>query len=593
MVQIPPEKITEIRERSDIERVVGRTVTLTRKGRRLVGLCPFHREKTPSFGVSPDRQLYHCFGCQAGGDVFDFVMRLEGLEFPEAARLLAREAGVVLPEREENVEEKRQRSLKEQLFALNATVAEFYAIQLGKNIQPLTYLREERHLTDSTIGRFGLGWAPPEWTALTDYLAQKNIDPELGVTSGILGKAQSGRIFDRLRGRVVFPIKLPNGDIAGFGARRADWIEPDGPKYLNSPESPIYDKSSILYGLAEARDTIRRGRQVMIVEGYLDVIALHQAGFDFAVAACGTALTPKHAQLMARLADRVLTLYDGDTAGQEATKKAAILLTSSGLEVRVATLPPSEDPDTFVRGDDGAERMKKLVDEAPAAIDSFVADVRSRFAGGGIAGATQAVEAVKPLILAVSDPLARDVMIAAAAKALALPRDVLARHLSTKGPARFEPERRPAPPRASQSRAKPPPVVEIALLKMMLDSPRDVLAALESKAALRAFSSEAIQAVVDAAYYAVVNNEQIDGPRAIEIVREAENEDVERMVRQALLTMEDRPEPDDLETLVKRLLKANRDAEVARLRREAATTTDFESAAELMRRAQELLARDA
>lgn len=562
MTKISPEKIAEVRERADIERVVSRYVRLTRKGRRMVGLCPFHSEKTPSFGVSTDKQLYHCFGCQAGGDVIDFVRRIEGLEFMEALRMLAAEAGVSLPEREETPQQKAARSAKERMYGANRLAAAFYAKCLERYAPGLEYLKQERGLSEATIRAFELGWAPDDWGALSNLFRKKGVDPETGVSLGLLGKkATTGHVYDRLRGRVVFPIEVPGGRIAGFGARRSDWIDPEGPKYLNSPESAIYDKSSILYGLAAAKSEIRRARSALLVEGYLDVIALFQAGFPRAVAGCGTALTNAHANTLVRLADEVITLYDGDTAGLEATRKAAVLLLGAGLRVRVAAMPTGEDPDTFVRKQ-GADSLQKLIDEAPSAIDFFVARARATQAGGGIAGTTRALDAVKPMILAIKDPLERDVTLQATARALGVDSDVLRRHLGGRGVI----PKRPEPPRdTTRIRQARVPKVEIAILKLMLEQPSDTLAYLESKRALGAFTHDATRAAVQAAHRAVEEGSRFDGPAALDAARSVgANEDTMTELRRDLL--DGPPERDPLDKLVQRLVESHKKAQLAKLR---------------------------
>jgi DNA primase len=588
--KIPAEKINEIRERIDIERVVGRSVRLTRRGTRLVGLCPFHQEKTPSFGVSRDKQLYHCFGCQAGGDVFDFVMRLDGLSFVETARLLAKEAGVELPEEEESPEQRASRTLRERLLETNEHAARFFERKLQGCPEALAYLMEERGLTEATLRRFRVGWAPPEWHALTDLLAERRVDLDLPLELGLVGRsARDGRPYDRLRGRVVFPIELPGGTVAGFGARRADWIDREGPKYLNSPESRVYDKSSIFYGMAHARDGIRRARRAVLVEGYVDVIALFQAGVEQAVAACGTALSAKHAGILARLGSEVVTCYDGDAAGQQATWKATLALLAEGVEVRVASLPPGEDPDTYARKV-GAEGFWKLVDAAPSAVDFFVADARSRFAGGGIAGVTKAVETIKPLLLAIRDPLRRDVTIGAAARQLGIEPSVMGRHLSGRGA-----EGRGGPPRgaggADAGRARRPEtrqpavsVVEMAILRLLLSKGREVLEALERRDALRAFSHQAVLAVVEAAHQALraSPSARFDGPRALEVMRSAGLEEQELgQIRQTLMASEALPEEDALEECVSRLLKQHRISRVRDLRRRIEQETDLEAQMQL------------
>lgn len=555
--------------------MVGRYVRLQKKGRRHVGLCPFHSEKTPSFGVSPDKQLYHCFGCQAGGDVIDFVMRLEGIEFIDAIRQLAAEFGVPLPEREETPQERSQRSKTERLLSTNRLAAQFYARCLEHVPEALRYLHEDRGLSDETIRAFDVGWAPDDWQALATLFAKKQVDPELGLTLGLLGqKAQTGRVYDRLRGRVIFPIEVPGGHVAGFGARRADWVDPEGPKYLNSPESPVYDKSSILYGLAAARNEIRKERRALLVEGYLDVIALFQAGFKNTVAGCGTALTRAHTQSLVRLCDEVITLYDGDAAGLEATSKAAVLLLSEGLRVRVAAMPQGDDPDTFVRKH-GTDSLQKLIDEAPSAIDFFVFRARSTQAGGGIAGTARALDAVKPMILAIKDPLERDVTLQAAARALGVQTDVLRRHLGHRGPIRAAPAQAAQPVR-SQTRQPRVPQVEMAILQMVLEDPAETLTHLESKKAFHAFTHDAPRAAMDAARLAHSQGRRLDAPEAIDVMREAgANDEVLTQMRQHLLNS--LPERDPLDQLVPRLLESHKKAQLAKLKEQLQRDGDLGS----------------
>lgn len=578
MGTIPPEKIAEIRDRLDIEKIVGRSVRLQKRGNRLVGLCPFHGEKTPSFGVDADKKLYHCFGCHAGGDVIDFVMRIEGINFAEAIRSLAREVNVLIEERDIDPREQEERKRREQLLATNRVAADFYERTLETETVALEYLRKDRGLTDETIARFELGWAPDSWQALADHLGKKGIDARFGHALGLLGHSDKGqgRTYDRLRGRVIFPISIPGGEIAGFGARRADWISTEGPKYLNSPESPIYDKSSILYGLHLAKDEIRKSRRAILVEGYLDVILLHQIGAPLAVAACGTALSPRHAAILKRLATEVITMYDGDAAGQDATRKASEILLHEGLSVRVAELPEGDDPDTFARKR-GREGVRKLLEESPSAIDFFVAREKNAYKGGGIAGKAKAVDAVKPLLLAVQDPLARDVSIDACARALEIDPSLLRRHLSGRVDLSQNRERpRQEPPKQN---TPPPPIVESAMLRLFIETPDEVLSVLEDLDAVRAFTHPAIQATIDAGIDALRKGSPFDGPRALEA---AQASGADEMTIAALRrTMVDPPPArDDVRILAKRLLKTRIETTLQRLAKETNSNVSEELAKE-------------
>jgi DNA primase len=592
MSTIPPEKIAEIRDRIDIERVIGRSVRLTRKGQRAWGLCPFHKEKSPSFSVNPELKLFHCFGCQAGGDVFHFVMRVEGVEFREAALMLAKEAGVEVEERDEGPREREARLRREKMLEVNWIAAAFYRRKLEESPRALAYLKQDRGLSDETIERFELGFAPNEWRALADHLEHKKIDHRLAIQLGLLGaRSKDGSGYDRLRGRIVFPIMLPSGDVVGFGGRRCDWLpdQEESPKYLNSPESPIYDKSSILYGLKEAKDEIRRDRSAVLVEGYVDVIGMHQAGVPRAVASCGTALSLRHAVMLKRLAAEVVTLYDGDAAGQDAARKAAETLLREGVKVRVATLPEGEDPDTFA-AKHGGGAVRELIEKAPAAIDFFVEKAKATYKGGGIAGMAKAVDAVKPLLLAIADPLERDVCLDATARALGLEPAILRRHLA----AHREPDRSrnapPAPPQPGTKRAKPMPIpaVEAAVLKMLLESPAEVAKVLEATDAVTAFTHPALQAAVERGMEAVRVGKPFDAPRAIEAANASGALDDQGAAALRKSLMEALPERDDIEVCVKRLLRNRNAITLQHLRQQLAKETDPKALEELAREADRL-----
>jgi DNA primase len=585
LAKFPPEKIAEIRDRVRLEAWAGRTVELRRQGRRHVGLCPFHSEKSPSFGVSADKQLFHCFGCGAGGDLFDYVMRIEGLDFPEAVRLLAREAGVELPEDQaRDPAAQRRAEREERLYAANAAAQETFRDALAQSEAARAYLETERALSPSTIERFELGWAPPDWSHLASRLSRAGVRLDDAVELGLLRRrARDGKPYDQLRGRLTFPIRVPGGRVAGFGARRADWVDREGPKYLNSPESPIYDKSRVLYGLPLARDDIRKRRRALLVEGYLDVILLAQAGLTHTVAGCGTALTAAHAKTLARLTDEVVTLFDGDLAGRKATHAAAALLLAAGVEVRVVPMPEGADPDDLVRAE-GAPGLRKRIDEAPSAIDFFLARARAASSGGGVAGTAKAMDAVKPLILAMSDPLARDVATDACARELGIDTRTLRQHLG--GRARGSGARGKSARRASHSgaaptrdaerpRVPPPPVWETELLTMLLEDPDKVLGALESRQALDAFSTEPVRAVIAAARAARSEGRRLEGPEAIDVMRATDSVDDAWLgaVRARLVRAS---EGHGVDNLIERLLDASRQRRLRELRERLARSQDPE-----------------
>ena len=346
---IPEQIIDEIRQRCDMASLVGQYLALEKRGKNMLGLCPFHSEKTPSFTVTPEKQLFYCFGCGASGNVFNFIMRMENLSFPEAVRLLARQTGVAIPEsRTSGSEESR---LKEKIFDLNRLAARFYADRLwnspaGK--KAAAYLLE-RGIDRETSELFCLGYAPPGWQNLANYALKKGVPTDLLLQAGLVSPRQGGGHYDRFRDRLIFPIFNIGGKVAGFGARALEAGDKGGPKYLNSPETPVFEKGAFLYGLHLAREQIRRHKTVIVVEGYTDVITAFQAGIKNVVASLGTALTPAQGRLMRSQAEKAIIAYDADSAGESATWRGLKILQDSGCLVEVADLPEGNDPDGLIR----------------------------------------------------------------------------------------------------------------------------------------------------------------------------------------------------------------------------------------------------
>ena len=572
---IPSDVVSQIRERADLLDLVQRYVRLERKGRRHVGLCPFHSEKSPSFGVSAEKQLFHCFGCKAGGDIFAFLMRSEGLSFPEAVRQLAKEVGVEVPEPERSPRELEAERRREAQFKSHELAAEFFRKALAKDDQALDYLETQRGVGEEAREIFALGFAPDSWDALATALDKRRLG-RAGLDSGLLGeRRQGGRPYSKFRGRIMFPLRLPDGRVAAFGARRCDWLDPDGPKYLNSAESPIYDKSSTLYGLFEGQKALRQKHQAILTEGYLDVIALHQAGFEQAVAACGTALTGRHVERLRRWVSEVVTAYDGDAAGKEATRKAASPLLAAGLDVRVLQLPNGEDPDTFIRRA-GPDAFRERLEAAPSIFDHLVREVRVTARGGGIAGTTAAIDALRPLLDAIPDPLKKDVALSATARALEVHPNILRRHLSRpSGPRRPESERPPSapvhPPSGPKFRVS---AVEAGILRALLDRPVEMIDALESRNGLDAFSSMAFETAIASFVETVRRGAVLTGPRIIDELVEAGMENSVAELRARLV--EDLPESDDPTTLVERLVEKKKKARLRDLRRRIETAPSSE-----------------
>ena len=364
----PDELIEEVRSRNDIVDVISGYVHLQKKGANYFGLCPFHNEKSPSFSVSRSKQMYYCFGCGAGGNVFTFLMEYENDTFPEAVKALADRAGISLPEADESEEAKREQSKRSRLLAINKEAAKYFYFQLRakQGELGLNYLRE-RQLTDETIHRFGLGYANKTADDLVRYLKGKGFSEELIREAGLCNTDEKHGMYDKFWNRVMFPIEDINHRVIGFGGR----VMGDGkPKYLNSPETPIFDKSRNLYGLNFARSS-RKGN-IILCEGYMDVIAMHQAGFNQAVASLGTAFTLGQAGLLKRYTKEVLLSYDSDGAGVKAALRAIGILKEAGLTGRVINLEPYKDPDEFIKNL-GAEVFQERIDNAE---NSFLFEIR-------------------------------------------------------------------------------------------------------------------------------------------------------------------------------------------------------------------------
>ncbi|MCD8397949.1 MAG: DNA primase [Lachnospiraceae bacterium] len=337
--------IEEVRLRSDIVSVVSGYVKLQRRGSNYFGLCPFHNEKSPSFSVSPGKQMYYCFGCGAGGGVFNFIMEYENYTFPEAVRFLADRAGISLPEEEYSEEARRERDKRSSVLELNKIAAKFYYFQLRspQGQRGMEYLKN-RALSDETMKHFGLGYAGPDGSMLYRYLKKQGYSDALLKDSGLMQVNERQGMYDKFWNRVIFPIMDVNNKVIGFGGR----VMGDGkPKYLNSPETVVFDKSRNLYGLNFARTS--KEKNLLVCEGYMDVISMHQAGFTNAVASLGTALTSRHASILKRYTDEVILTYDSDEAGIKAALRAIPLLKEAGVSTRVLHMAPYKDPDEFIK----------------------------------------------------------------------------------------------------------------------------------------------------------------------------------------------------------------------------------------------------
>ncbi|HKN85530.1 MAG TPA: DNA primase [Nitrospiraceae bacterium] len=396
---IPEEIINQIRERVDIADVVANYVALSRTGQNLKGLCPFHSEKSPSFTVSPSRQIFHCFGCGTGGNVFTFVMKLEGTSFPDTVRELGRRAGIAVPafSNGPGSAEVSQRGRLELLHqsAMKWFQRNLWETESGRHAQ--AYL-EERGIQRSTIENFGLGVSLATWDGLIRALLQEHYSiAEIASSGLVVTKEQSGRpatdasgYYDRFRGRLMFPITDLRKRVIGFGGRVMGEGEP---KYLNSPETPLFSKGRTLYAFDRARDAAGRDSRLVIVEGYFDAIALHQAGITNVAATLGTALTPDHLTIIRRFAQKVVLLFDPDPAGVRAALRTLDLFVGSGLGVTVISLPDGHDPDTFIK-EQGPDAFRELQERAPSLLDFAVEQSLQRAVSGSIDDRLRSVDEI-------------------------------------------------------------------------------------------------------------------------------------------------------------------------------------------------------
>lgn len=461
---IPERVIEDIRLQSDIADVIGSYLPLKRAGSTFKALCPFHREKTPSFNVNPQRQIFHCFGCGKGGDVFRFVMEHEGVDFITAVRILAKRANIPLEFTESG---ERAHSDKELLFTIHEEVAAFYhrvltASEAGAEAR--AYL-ESRQIHQDTVRDFMIGFAPERRDALTVFARKKSFPLEAMEQAGLLGKTDDGTFYDRFRSRVMFPVWDEAGRIVAFSGRILD-PQAHPAKYVNSPETALFRKSRLLYALNRARKNMIDAGRAIVCEGQIDIIRCHQAGFTEAVAPQGTALTEDHALRLKRHVDRVVLVFDGDTAGETAAIRTGRVCLATGLDVAVATLPAGEDPDSFIR-QQGADAFRARLDLARPLLDFQVEVLRGRSPERSAAHGQKIAREVMESIRAAGNEVQREHLLQQAARLLNLHVEAL----------RIDLRRAPAAaretPEASSAEvtAVPHPADEVALLELVIANP--------------------------------------------------------------------------------------------------------------------------
>lgn len=399
------ESVREVAERLSIVEVIGDYVTLKRSGANFLGLCPFHGEKTPSFNVNPAKEIFHCFGCGAGGDVFSFVMKIEGINFPEALRKLAARVGVTLDERPLTEAEKKQKIEYDQQREIMLVVAQHYRELLTRQPEGAAarnYL-QQRDVDPDTAAAYGLGYASERRDTVVQQLRSKRLPLELASQLGIIRKSERGW-YDLLHNRLIFPIRDQQGQPIGFAGRVLD---NSLPKYINSPESPLYHKSSILFGLDLALRDIRQSGTAIIVEGYFDHLALFRAGIRNALATCGTALTDGHIRLLKKHAQRVCLLFDGDNAGRKATVRAMELCFEQSLPVYVINLPQGEDPDSYLQHQ-GVDAFQQRVESARPAFEQFLHWLLAKTPPDSVDCRVRLMDEIIPRFQRIKDPVERD-----------------------------------------------------------------------------------------------------------------------------------------------------------------------------------------
>lgn len=401
---IPEDKISEISNRADIVEIISESVRLKKTGRNYVGLCPFHSEKTPSFSVSPEKQMFYCFGCNVGGGVFKFLQEYQGVSFVEAVRMLARRYGITLPEKNLTPRQKAAYRLRDGILEANLEAASFYHHGLvnKKDAHATAYLNA-RGMTDETIEKFKLGFAPAYWDRLAKHFEMRQISSDTAKMAGlVIPRDNKSDHYDRFRARIMFPIIDLNKRVLGFGGRVMDDSQP---KYLNTPETPVFNKRQLLYGLAHARQQCRELETVHIVEGYFDVLALHQHDIRNTVATLGTALTPEHVRLLKGFTRRIILVFDSDQAGIKAAMRSGEFLLNENVETRIMVLPTGHDPDTYVRGE-GREAFMALADSARGIV-GFMMDTAIARNGQSIEGRVRTISELAPVFARVTDPAAR------------------------------------------------------------------------------------------------------------------------------------------------------------------------------------------
>ena len=597
--RIPEEVIDEVRSANDIVDVISERIPVKRTGRSFKALCPFHEEKTPSFNINQERQIYHCFGCGVGGNVISFVMEYDKIGFIDALKLLADRAGIALPERARGAWDKGQ----DPAYRMNDLARRYFRDCFLADIgAPAREYCSSRGLVDETLETFSIGYAPPGWSGLLDAARSQDVNGKDLEEAGLVVRRDSGGHYDRFRERLIFPLLSSGNRVVGFGGRALGDHEP---KYLNSPETSVYRKSYYLYGVPQARPHLTTTRHAILVEGYMDLLSLYQAGFRATIASAGTALTPEQGRIIARHADTVFVAYDGDSAGISAATRAAEILVQLGLKVRIPEFPEGSDPDSYVR-EHGADALKERLSGSLDFIDFCAAMGGTATPDEREATARRLIE----IVAKVEDPLKADLMLEKVADALSIRKQALTqaferRRASLEGRTRRQGAVKGETDERKRADETAPLVgaAELAaqkgLLGMLIRSTDDARALLE-RIAPDEFSDPTIRSVVERISGSVSRGDPIDVSALIDDL----SEDRARVLLAEISVESEAPEYGDrlCDDYIRALRRSGVRREIAEIERRIRTAemTDDEGALiscitrrqELARRLSELSAED-
>ena len=555
----------DIRIKLDILTVVERYVTLKQVGSGYKGLCPFHKEKSPSFHVSPEKGIFHCFGCGKGGDIFTFVMEIEGLSFMEALKLTAQEVGVSVDlSRNENRKIQYNSSGREVLINANGHALNYFYNEMKKSQECISYFKS-REISATTVRDFKIGYAPNSWNGLLDHLKKIGFTEKNLVDAGLVISSDGGKCYDRFRGRVIFPILDVSGRVIAFGGRV---IDTEGqPKYLNSPETKIYQKNRVFYGIHTARESIREYKSVIVVEGYIDVVSLYQRGIKNVVATCGTAMTIEHGQVLNRICQTVYLVFDGDSAGVNAAKRGVENLISSNLDIRVVILPSGEDPDTIVKKE-GKEKFEQLLKKGQTGMEFYFENLSTQYDISTPQGKSMFVKNIGKLLSKVNDEIVLEEYVSDLSSKIGIEPSLLKNVIKGE----YREEQFVEPNNEEQYLEKLLLSEEGSLIHLLVSYPEE-LHKWKNKISLEIFSEPMFRKL-----YSFIIKEDMDFTSIIDYIEDARL----RNLFSLMLITKSRDSVDSINHKVEKLQKTLLSRKLQMITEELAATTDFEQKKHLL-----------